>query len=478
MPLRKFQCAECHAPLIGTPDVGAKCERCDTSVRVTDGILEFVTPDTGSLRQPDGDALHGTGAAGYRDLKTLAAGYWPGMLGSVLEVGCGTGLLTRALIQGNEATDLVVTDVSLPMLRGARAQLDRAGLLAAIPLAFATHSGIESVFRDGAFDTIAGTSVLHRMPDVRGFLSKIFRWLKPGGRAFFTEPNVRYHRAIGQTLADILAILNREDPGFSHGKQTLLNLIGQWRRGILHREDMPFPTTLEDKHMFDADTFEAMGREIGFRRTLAIPVASSPTGLGFVGQLCDRLAVEGPIRSTVLGLLPAFADRYMSLLSPKDQTASFLFWLEKGTGPIGRHFRGPPAPDAAPPADLPDAFRAGGLPPRWSFELTASRAPDGIALRIYGWCLVNTDVRWVRVTLGGISRAAPVWLPRPDVPLAIDPHSAYASWNALCCGVDETLSFPGDAFDPRIEIELASGALLALPVLPNLALDETLVVTQ
>ena len=483
MPLTKFQCAECHAPLIGAPDVGVMCDRCNGRVAVTDGILDFVTGDTGPLTEPgDYDALHGINearsAARYRELRTLAAGHWPGVLGSVLEVGCGTGLLTRALIQGNEATDLVITDVSMPMLRATRGHLRAAGLLSVIPLTFATHAGTEPVFRDCVFDTIAGTSVLHHMPDVRAFLSNVFRWLKPGGRAFFTEPNVRYHRALGQTLADILALMHREDSRFSRGRQTLLNVISQWRQGILHQGDLPYLATLEDKHMFAGDTFAMLGREIGFRRTLAIPVAYSPRGLGFVGRLCDQLKVDEPVRSTVLGLLPAFADRYLSLLSPTDQTGSFLFWLEKGTGPIVRQFQGPPAPEAEPPANLPDAFHSGGLRPRWSFDLLASRVDGGIALRINGWCLANTDVRWVRVMMGETSRVAAVWLPRPDVPRAVDPHGVYASWNALCCGVDEQMSFPDEALVVRIEIELASGAILAVPPLPNLTLDETLVVTQ
>ena len=483
MPLRKFHCAACRALLIGAADTQILCERCDTRVPVVDGILDFVAGEAGLLSDPgDYDALHGIddvrSAARYRDLKALAGGHWPGVLGSVLEVGCGTGLLTRALIQGKEATDLVVTDNSLAMLRATRRHLDRAGLLADIPLTFATHGGTEPVFRDAAFHTIGGTSVLRHMTDVRAFLSNVFRWLKPGGRAFFTEPNIRYHRALGQTLADILVLLYREDPSFSRGKQSLLNLVSQWRRGILHQGDLPFLSALDDKHMFAGDTFEALGREIGFAQTLAIPVSYSPTGSGFVGRLCTQLDVEEPVRSTVLGLLPAFANRYLSLLSPKDRTGSFLFWLEKGIGPISRHFTGPPAAEPEPSTDLPDAFLAGGLLPRWAFELTASRAGDGIALRLGGWCLVNTDVRWVRVTIGGLSREAPVWLPRSDVPRAIDPQSVYAAWNALSCGVDETLLFPDGPLDLSIEVELVGGAILAVPGVPRLTMDETYVVTQ
>ena len=459
------------------------CDRCDTPVTVTGGILDFTHGSPAALTTPgEYDARHQIdderSAARYRDLKRLAGERWPTSLGSVLEVGCGTGLLTRGLVRGDDAIDLTATDISLPMLLATRGHLERAGLLSNIPVTFAAHDGTEPVFRDNIFDTAVGTSVLHHITDVRGFLANVFRWLKPGGRAFFTEPNLRYHRALGQTLADIIAIMYRSDPEFSHGRQTLLNLVGQWRQGILHQNDLPFLSGLDDKHMFASDKFEAMGREIGFATALAIPVAYSPTGLGFVHRLCAQIGIGEPVRSSVLGLLPAYANRYMSLLSDRDQTGSFLFWLEKGTGPAIRHFSGPPAPDAAPPDDLPESFRTGGLPPRWSLELTASRTENGVAVLLHGWCLVNTDVTWVRVALNGAVRQTPVWLPRPDVQEAINDAGLYASWNALCSGVHETLSFPDGAMDLAIQIVLAGGTVLHVPTPPQLPLDEMLIVTQ
>jgi 2-polyprenyl-3-methyl-5-hydroxy-6-metoxy-1,4-benzoquinol methylase len=483
MPIGKFQCVECQARLIGAPETAVMCERCGTAVTVVGGILDFLQGPTGPVSDPDDyDALHhiddARSLARYRGLKRLAGQYWPSSLGSVLEVGCGTGLLTRALIREGEATDLVVTDIYRPMVNATRGHLDRAGLLAAIPLTFATHGGTEPVFRDAVFDTCIGGSVLHYMPDVRQFLANMFRWLKPGGRAFFTGPNVRYHRALGQTLADILILLSRADPAPSDDRQALLNLIAQWRRGILHQGDLPFLTTLEDKHMFASDSFEAMARELGFKEVAVIPASAQPTGTDFVGALCRQIGVGDAVRAQVMALLPAFKDRYLSLLSSRDQSDNFLFWLEKGTGPVLRHFHGPAGPENVPPASREAVFLAGGLPPRWVFELMASRVADGIALRVSGWCLVNTDVLWVRVTLGDVSRAAAVWLPRPDVPPAIDPQSVYASWNALCCGVDDTLLFPDGPLDLRIEIVLASGGILAVAASAHVTLDEPMTVTQ
>lgn len=488
MPLSKFHCTECRGRLITAPDGGLACEHCATPVPVEDGILDFVQGRAGTILDPgEYDAFHGIDAARsnalYREIQQLAGGQWPASLGSVLEVGCGTGLLSRALISHGDVRDLVLTDVSTAMLRTCRDHLHQSDLLNRVPLTFATHSATEPCFQDVVFDTCAGGSVLHHIPDVRGFLASMFRWLKPGGRAFFMEPNLRHHRALAQTLADILALLYTRDQTYSDSRQKLLNLISQWRRGILHQGDVGFLTTLEDKHMFAGDAFEEMGRELGFATAVAIPTASDPSGTSIVAGLCGQLGIDDSVRTEVLGLLPAYRGRYLSLLPPRDQSSSFLLWLEKGTGPAVRSFRAPPPPAPPPPADTPIEHLQGGLPPHWSLDLTASAGPTGILLVLDGWCLLNTDVKWVRITLGTVTRDAPVWMPRPDVHAALASVGLHASWNSLCCGVRETLSFEGvtaenSELSLKVAIVLASGAALDTAAAPSLHLDETLTVRR
>ncbi len=459
------------------------CDRCGAQMNIVDGILDFANGPLGPLTAPtDYDALHQVNnersAGRYRHIKRLAGTRWPNSLGSVLEVGCGTGLLSRALIGSQEAHDIVLTDASADMLRATRTHLDQAGLLSTNRLTFATHSGTEPCFRDSAFDTCVGSSVLHHIADVRGFLANVFRWLKPGGRAFFMEPNLLFHRALGQTLADILSLMYHQAPEFIEGRQAILNVIGHWRLGILHQGDLPFLARLEDKHMFAASAFEDMGHELGFATVSAIPTGWQPTGKSIVAGLCRQLDIQDPVRSTVLGLLPAYATRYISLLGATDQSDSFLLWLEKGVGPLQRSFHSPPRPDVKSPGDLPENVLTGGMPPRWTLTLHATATPDGLSVAVAGWCLVNTDVLWIRVTLGGVTRNAPVWLPTTEVHAALNTTGLYASWNALCCGVQDTLRFDGDAWDLKIEVVLANGHVLAVSAPATLPLDETIAVNQ
>ncbi len=448
MPLSKFHCAECHAPLIGAVDTKVMCDRCDEPVVLTDGILSFSAGN--AVARDDGPPLS------YTNLKAIAADRWPRMLGSVLLVGSGS--LTRAIGEGKEATDMVVTDTSLAALQAVRAQLQGAGLLDELPVTFATHDGTGDVFRDGAFDTCTGTALPHRR-----LLSSIHRWLRPGGRAFFLCPNARYRRALGQTLADILLLLNRDDPRVLDGNRPLLDLVGQWCRVPLHRDGTP-------------DGLEILGQEIGFATASALPAGFDPTGSAAIAAIADRIGVADPLRSAIIGLLPAFAHRHLALLRIADQSAECLLWLEKGVGPVSRHFRAPPLATAVP--DLAQAFLTGGLPPRWSLELTASRDGDGIAIHIGGWCVVNTDLRGVRVTAGSTRHTAPIRHSRPDVPAAIDPSGAYAAPHVLYCGLDETFYDPTGALDVGLDIELASGAVLTVKDSVALTLNGTIVVTQ
>jgi hypothetical protein len=100
-----------------------------------------------------------------------------------------------------------------------------------------------------------------------------------------------------------------------------------------------------------------------------------------------------------------------------------------------------------------------------------------------GWCLCNTDVQWVRLTLDEVTRHAPVWRPRPDVHEVLNRSGAYHPLNTLCSGMASELLFDGihpvgntHAF--HLDILLASGLTVSGPAPEALVMDEPMVIAH
>jgi len=114
-----------------------------------------------------------------RRVKMLSKHLGPGM--SVLELGCGTGYLTRELARSG--ADIVAIDVSPELLEIARANCS------APNVRYEIQNAYELSYPDAVFDSVVGSSVLHHL-EIEEALREIYRVLKPGGTICFTEPNM------------------------------------------------------------------------------------------------------------------------------------------------------------------------------------------------------------------------------------------------------------------------------------------------
>lgn len=121
---------------------------------------------------------------------------------AVLDVGCGTGLLTTRMAEVRPRARVTGCDFSLGMLeqassRGARAR-------------WVQGDALRLPFRDQAFDVVTSTEAFHWFPDQAAALREFCRVLVPGGRllvAFVNPPFAavsgvtrRMSRAVGQPL--------------------------------------------------------------------------------------------------------------------------------------------------------------------------------------------------------------------------------------------------------------------------------------
>lgn len=99
----------------------------------------------------------------------------------VLDLGCGTGLLSQRLREEMPRLEVVGCDYSRGMLREARARAPRA--------AWTQGDALRLPFGDASFDAVVSTEAFHWFPDQSAALEEVYRVLVPGGRLFVALVN-------------------------------------------------------------------------------------------------------------------------------------------------------------------------------------------------------------------------------------------------------------------------------------------------
>lgn len=100
--------------------------------------------------------------------------------GVCLDLGCGTGDLTEAILAADLQSRVTGFDLTATMLRGARERLSRAGT--ATRAALAQGDGEALPFASGTFDTVVSSFVMRNIGDRAAAYGEVARVLKPGGR--------------------------------------------------------------------------------------------------------------------------------------------------------------------------------------------------------------------------------------------------------------------------------------------------------
>lgn len=132
----------------------------------------------------------------------------PHIRGSILDFGCGIGLL-RGRFEGSE---YVGVDVSPAALEEARRRFPQSRFLAVADMRELSGQ---------RFDTVVALAVIEHLPDPVGFLREMKGHLNPGGRIVLTTPNPVLDWAHG--LGGRIGLFARE----SHDEhQSLMNRAG------------------------------------------------------------------------------------------------------------------------------------------------------------------------------------------------------------------------------------------------------------
>jgi ubiquinone/menaquinone biosynthesis C-methylase UbiE len=109
-----------------------------------------------------------------RELRGLAKG-------RLLDVGCGTGLLTHRMGRELQPAEVVGCDFSRGMLRQA--------VHRGPGPPFVQGDALRLPFGDACFDAVVSTEAFHWFPDQDAALSEFFRVLAPGGRLLLALVN-------------------------------------------------------------------------------------------------------------------------------------------------------------------------------------------------------------------------------------------------------------------------------------------------
>jgi malonyl-CoA O-methyltransferase len=104
----------------------------------------------------------------------------------LLEIGCGTGLLTEALVERGIGGDWLVTDIAPSMVRRCTEAMTETSSCAR--MRFAAMDGERPIVSmpSGGFDIICSSLAFQWFEDIQGAIERLAGLLSPGGTLLFT----------------------------------------------------------------------------------------------------------------------------------------------------------------------------------------------------------------------------------------------------------------------------------------------------
>jgi SAM-dependent methyltransferase len=438
-------CPACKGEFLGGD--GAVCSRCSRTYTAADGIVSLIAEGAHTaLDEMDYDAVYRVDAkaslAFAKSCLDILGDRLPSHIDTFLEIGAGTGLFTLGFLLQVPTRRALITDISVAMLQNCRRRLLDNGVGNRTELQFAAWDGADCL-RPGAFDLIAGFSVLHHVLDYQSMLCSLRGALRNDGIALFLEPNYRFHAVLVDVVCEIFADIAQGHVMWTPEDR---NGLGDWlwenNTNLRFHGDDRVLAGREDKHMFDGTQLGAAARVAGFDRFELVPLGDRSECYTALKVYSEQIGLQEAARSDLLTRFARLLPGQFAHLADEDRAPSALIVL--GVGSAARPSRRAEAPTAPMQLEIAPEFR---------YDLTITVAPQGEqwTVAVHGWLLGDTDVTYVCIHLDSRIYPFPVRSLRDDVNRAFNSASAYPIRRALFSGLSdppqviETITVPRSA---------------------------------
>jgi len=138
----------------------------------------------------------------------------------ILEIGCGTGALTRAVLEEFPGVKLVSVDISSQAVENARHRYSTY-----LNVIFEKADATALPYAADSFDAVVGNSILHHLP-VEAAMKESLRVLKSEGMILFSEPNMLNPQiAVEKNVPFIKKALQNSDDETAFFRWKLKNLL-------------------------------------------------------------------------------------------------------------------------------------------------------------------------------------------------------------------------------------------------------------
>ena len=268
----RLVCFECHGRVDLRNGV-LVCRKCSRKYYIEHNLIVFEEPSFKAQygqqfgeQAQDYEQIHGLDTEFSRNLalaiKHALERVTDLPAGCALEIGCGTGVLTRGCNYHGIAHYFLATDISREMLAEA-AKKETAG-----NVLYVVQDTHRLNVKDAGFDIVIGTEILHHLLDIKEGLAEVYRVLRPNGAAVFMEPFYYGYQFLVVLMNATIEHLKLQQKYSVEHLRILEKIVQDFENSIQfrfkNRHSLENLAAFDDKAIFTHQDVEILAAEVGF----------------------------------------------------------------------------------------------------------------------------------------------------------------------------------------------------------------------